>query len=81
MDIQTLTSFFMWCTIMNGALLLFWTTMCIWSPELVYRTQSKWFPIPRETFNVIIYSFIGLFKIVFLVFNIIPYVALLILAE
>jgi len=78
MDIQTLTTFFMWCTIMNGALLVLWTTVCKLVPDLVYRTQSKWFPIPRETFNVVIYSFLGLFKIVFLAFNIVPYVALLI---
>ena len=78
MDIQALTRFFMWCTIMNGGLLVLWTTMCILGPNLVYRTQNKWFPIPRETFNVVIYSFLGLFKIVFLVFNVVPYVALLI---
>jgi hypothetical protein len=78
MDIQTLTTFFMWCTIINGTLLVFWITMCILVPDLVYRTQNKWFPIPRETFNVVIYSFLGLFKIVFLVFNVVPYVALLI---
>ena len=78
MDIQTLTRLLMWCTIINGALLALWTTMCIAAPDLVYRTQSKWFPIPRETFNVVIYSFLGLFKIVFLVFNLVPYVALLI---
>ena len=78
MDIETLTRFFMWCTIMNGALLVLWTIMCILVPDLVYRTQSKWFPIPRETFNVVMYSFLGLFKIVFLVFNVVPYVALLI---
>ena len=68
----------MWCAVMNGALLVFWTTMLILAPELVYRTQSKWFPISRETFNVTIYAFLGLFKIVFLVFNVVPYVALLI---
>jgi hypothetical protein len=47
-------------------------------PGFGVRTQSKWFPLPRETFNVGIYSFLGLFKIVFLVFNLIPYVALVI---
>ncbi len=78
MDIHTLTAFFMWCTILNGALLVFWAIMLILAPDLVYRTQSKWFPISRETFNVVIYSFLGLFKIFFLVFNVIPYVALLI---
>ena len=78
MDIQTLTTFFMWCTIINGSLLVLWFTMFIFAPDLVYRTQCKWFPIPRETFNVVMYSFLGLFKIVFLVFNVVPYVALLI---
>ncbi len=78
MDIQTLTEFFMWCTIINGALLALWTVMCMFSPEWVYRTQSKWFPISREAFNVAMYSFLGLFKIFFLVFNAVPYVALLI---
>jgi len=78
MDIQTLTRFFMWCTIMNGALLVFWATVCLLAPDLVYRAKTKWFPIPRETFNVVIYSLLGLFKIVFLVFNVVPYVALLI---
>ncbi|MFC1651505.1 DUF6868 family protein [Candidatus Latescibacterota bacterium] len=78
MDIHFLTRFFMWCTIINGIILVFWTTMCIFAPGLVYRTQSIWFPIPRETFNVVIYSFLGLFKIVFLVFNVGPYVVLLI---
>lgn len=79
LDIQTLTRFFMWCTIINGGLLVLWTTLCMLVPELVYRTQSKWFPIPRETFNVVIYSFLGLFKIIFLVFAVVPYVSLLII--
>jgi hypothetical protein len=68
----------MWCAIIDGALLTLWITMFMLAPDLVYRTQSKWFPLPRETFNVVFYSFLGLFKIVFLVFNVVPYVALLI---
>jgi hypothetical protein len=78
MDIQTLTTFFMWCTIINGALLVLWTTVCMLAPDLVYRVQSKWFPIPRETFDVVFYAFLGVFKTFWLVFNVVPYVALLI---
>ncbi len=78
MDLQTLTTFFMWCTIINAGLLILWTVFCVFAADFVYRMHSKWFPIPRETFNVVIYSFLGLFKIVFLVFNVVPYVALLI---
>ena len=76
MDIQTLTVFFMWCTIINGVLLIFWTIMFMLAPDLVYRTQNKWFPIPRETFDIALYSFLGLFKILFLFFNAVPYIVL-----
>ena len=79
MAIQTLTIFFMWCTIINGGLFLFWITTCIVAPDLLYRTQKTWFPIPRETYDVVMYSFLGLFKIVFLFFNLVPYIALLII--
>ena len=78
MDIQTLTAFFMWCAIINGSLLTLWTIMLIVAPDFVYRTQSIFFPIPRETFNVVIYAFLGLFKIFLLVFNVAPFIALLV---
>lgn len=78
MDIQTLTRFFMWCTVINGVLLVLWSTMFILAPDFVYRTQSKWFPISRETYNVIMYSLIGSFKIIFIVFSVAPYIALVI---
>ena len=78
MDIQTLTAFFMWCTIINGGIFILWTVFSTFAPDFVYRTQSRWLPVSRETFNVVIYAFLGLFKIVFLVFNVVPYVALLI---
>lgn len=77
MGIDTLTTVFMWCTIINGGLLVLWTVFTAFAPNVVYRTQSMWFPIPRETFNVVMYSFLGVFKIVFLMFNLVPYIALL----
>lgn len=78
MDIDTLTRFFMWCTIINGALLLVWASISILLPDFIYKTQSKRFPMPRETFTVVFYAFLGLFKIVFITFNLVPYVVLLI---
>ncbi len=78
MDIQTLTAFFMWCTIINVALFAWATVWLMLAPDLTYRIQTKFFPIPREKFNVIIYVFLGVFKIFILVFNVAPYAALLI---
>jgi len=38
--------------------------------------QSRWFPIPREAYDVTIYAFLGGFKIVVIVFDVVSYVAL-----
>lgn len=78
MDIHMLTTFFTWCTVINGALFIIWALIWRLAPDAVYRTQTNWAPISRETFNLVFYCFLGLFKIVVLVFNIVPYVALLI---
>ena len=80
MDLQALTEFFMWCTIINVVLFAWATTWLILAPDLTYRIQSRFFPIPRENFNVIIYALLGVFKLFILVFNFAPYVALLIVA-
>jgi hypothetical protein len=79
MDTQTLTTFFMWCTIIDGGILIVWTLFFAFAPDLVYRIQNKLFPIHRETYNAVVYSFLGLFKILFLVFNLVPYLALLLI--
>ncbi len=78
MNIQTLTMFFMWCTIINGGILVLWAMIFLFASDFVFRIHSKWFPIPRDTYNLVIYALIGMFKIVFIVFNVVPYVALLI---
>ena len=79
MDIQILESFFMWCTIINSTVYLIWVLFFVVAPNFVYRQQSRWFPIPRENYNVIIYSALGFFKIILIVFNIAPYLALVII--
>jgi len=78
MDIQTLTAFFMWCTILNVVLLSLSSLMCICAGDWAYRIHSKLFSISRETFNVMIYSFLALYKLLVIVFILIPYIALLI---
>ena len=76
MDIAALKAFFMWCTIINGGMLIVSSIMCTFACDWVYPIHNKWFSIPREAFNVAIYSFIGLYKILVIVFNLIPYIAL-----
>ena len=76
MDIVMLTAFFMWCSIINIALFVFWAVMWFAAPDLVYRSQRKWFPLSQETVTVVMYGFMGAFKIFILVFNVVPFIAL-----
>jgi len=70
--------FFMWCTIINGAWFVFAALIYVFASDWVYNMQRKSFPVSRDAYNVVIYSFFALFKIVFIVFNVVPFVALLI---
>ncbi len=79
MDIQMLTRFFMWCTILNVGILTLTSVVCIFFADFSYRMNNRFFSISREAFNVALVSFIGLFKIFVIVFNIVPYIALLII--
>lgn len=81
MDIATVKEFFMWCTIINGGLFLFSSIFCIIAQDWVYQVQCKFYDMPRETFTVVLYSFMGLWKIQFITLNVVPYVALVILTR
>ena len=78
MDIETVRAIFMWCTIVNGAFLILSFVICASAGDWIYRKHSQWFPISRAAFNVAIYSFLGAYKMLFLAFNLVPYVALVI---
>ena len=81
MNIQKLKAFFLWCTIINGCLLVFGLIISIIGLDLFAGIHSNLFQIPREAINVAWYSFFGLYKIFWLFFNVIPYIALCIIRK
>lgn len=76
MDIAHLTDFFFWCSVINGGLLMLWVLLMMFAPDLVYRTQYRWFPLTKESFAETMYRFLGLYKLMFLMFNLVPWLAL-----
>jgi hypothetical protein len=81
MDIEMLTRFFMWCTILNLSLLAvsFSVAAFGFGSDAVYQMHSKWFPMPRDSFSAVLYLLIGVYKICVFVFNIVPWIALAII--
>lgn len=80
MDIVTLTAFFKWCSLINFGCLLYIVLVLMLFPNFVYQMHSRFFKLSRESFNIIIYSFIGVYKMLFFTFNLVPYLALKFLA-
>jgi len=76
MDLYDVKQFLMWCAMLNGGVLIFSFLFCAVAGDLVYKLHSRWFPISRESFNGTVYSLIGLYKILFIVFNLIPWLTL-----
>lgn len=78
MDISILKSFLLWCSIINGGMLLLSSLMLFCAKGWVYSIHSKLFGISRDAFNILIECFLGLYKMFWLMFNVVPYIALLI---
>ncbi len=76
LNIQSLTAFFKWCSIINIGLFAVSVIMILAASDFIYAMHGPWFHLPREAFDVTIYALMGAYKIVILVFNLVPYVAL-----
>lgn len=80
MHIEQLSYFFGWCTVMNYILLVIWFGMFILAHDWIYRTHQKWFDLSEQQFDLFHYSGMGLFKMFVFIFNLVPYLALRMLA-
>ena len=77
MDIATMTQFFKYCSIINVSMLII--SAIIWSRfPGVYNIHNKFYSLGlgKEEHNQIIYKTLGYYKIVIIVFNVVPYFAL-----
>jgi len=81
MDIQSFTAFFKWCTIINIGLFVLSVIMIMAASDFIYAAHGQMFHLSREAFDVAMYGFLGVYKIVILVFNLVPYIALRIIAR
>jgi hypothetical protein len=70
-----------WCTVINVVLMLVSWVIMLKLRAWAYSIHSKWFPITEQQFNVVVYSFFGLYKVLVIVFNIIPWIAISIVME
>ena len=80
MSIEVVRGVLLWCAIMNFGLLAVWSLLFVMPHEWVYRLWSRWFRLSIEQFDAVNFAGIVLYKVGILLFNLIPYIALRIVA-
>jgi len=81
MNLDLLRRVLGWCTIINYGVLLLWFLVFRFAHDWIYRLHGQWFPMPVEQFNTLHYGAMAVYKIGVLLFNLVPYVALLIVSR
>ena len=80
MEIENLRSLLLWCAGINYMILLVWFGVLIVAHDWMYRLHTRWFTLSRETFDAIHYASMAMYKIANLVFFVVPYIALWLIA-
>jgi hypothetical protein len=78
MTIALLREVFGWCTLINLSLLYVWFFWIMFARDWTYRLHHRWFNLSSEQFDSIHYVGMAVFKIGIILFNLTPYLALLI---
>jgi len=78
MALETFRDVFMWSSIINYSILLVWFLVFTLAHDWMYELHGKWFKLRREQFDAVHYSGMAGFKLLILIFNVTPYVSLVI---
>lgn len=80
MDISIYTTFFKFLTIIVGSIYFLSAVMVIFTQDFLISIQKKFVDFDDETIKKFLYGYIALFKIIFIVFVVGPYLALLLMS-
>ena len=65
-----------WCSLIYIAILFLWIAMLTCCRAWMYRLHGRWLAMSEEKFNQIHYALIGLYKLIIIVFFLVPYIVL-----
>jgi len=80
MNIETLTAFLGWCTVINIGVLIFTTIILVILREPITNIHSKLFGLNPANLPHEYFHYLGNYKIAVLIFNVVPYIALKVIA-
>lgn len=79
MEVVTLEEIFRWMTVINLILYAWSAIMCAAAKGWIQRVHGKMFGLAPEAINAFLYGYLGLYKVIFIVFILVPWITLLII--
>ena len=76
MTLEQLTSFFAWCTLINLALLIFFTVFLVLLRDWAMKTHERVFGVPKADLPSIYFKYLAFFQAAAIVLSLTPYLAL-----
>ena len=76
MTTTTLANFLLWCAIVNYVILIVWFVAMLTARDAIYKLHTKWFRLSEEAFDGYMYLGMAIYKILVLVLNVAPFIAL-----
>lgn len=76
MNMKLLSEFLLGCTLVNIFLLLIMFSVMVWGRAYIHRLHGRWFKLSPESFDSALYLILGIYKILVLVFNLVPWLVL-----
>jgi len=75
MNLQTLQQFLFWCMVINLGLLTLSVLLIITFRPWICQMHGRFFGLPEDYICKVLYAFLGFYKIVVIVFNVVPWLA------
>ena len=79
MNTEIVQEFLLWCLLLNLGIYTFSAITSILIRDFMARTHGKLFGISKETAYKAIYSYLAAYKLLIIVFNLVPWLAMLII--
>jgi hypothetical protein len=76
MSLKTLKTFFFWMTVINFLILLISTVGVVALTQEMKVIHSHLFHVPSDALPQIYFEFLGWYKLLWMIFNLVPYISL-----
>lgn len=76
MNIETARSFLLWCALINYGILLLWILILWFVHDWHYRLTNRFFKVSVETYDLVNFVGVAIFKIAIILLNLVPLIAL-----